>query len=295
MAIAVADYGPPWTLSREEDRRFYRILGLCLLASLLFAVVAPRIPLPVEELAAGDDLPPRRVRLLDEPPAPEPRKVPVAPAAVTPDPMPRPEPPRAGRSEPAAIAETGVLAMRGALDALRNRVPGAGTARGQIDSGAATAPPQASLLGQGLIQIGGSVEAGVTHESVLGSTDLPRPSGGGGAPVAGGGAGAPVRSASSGPTRTEEEIQEVLDRHKGAMYALYNRALRIDPDLQGKLLLRITILPSGAVERSEILESSLEAESLERALAALVRGIDFGERAGVPVVTTRIPIEFFPQ
>lgn len=151
------------------------------------------------------------------------------------------------------------------------------------------------MLAEGLTSVSGTVAVGVSHESVLGSTDLPeRIAGSLVIPEAGESRGF-VASPSNGSMRTEQEIQEVLDRHKGAMYTLYNRALQRDPDLQGKLLLRVTILPSGVVARCETLDSSLDAESLERELIALVRGIDFGERVDARAVTTRIPIEFFPQ
>ncbi len=140
-----------------------------------------------------------------------------------------------------------------------------------------------------------TVGVSVSHDALLGPTDLPDRVAGGRAPAAIGAPGGADPSTVMTPTRSEAEIQEVLDRHKGAMYALYNRALRRNPDLQGKLLLRITILPSGVVERSEILESSLGDSALERGLAALVRDIEFGDRADVRAVTTRVPIEFFPQ
>ena len=99
----------------------------------------------------------------------------------------------------------------------------------------------------------------------------------------------------SGVVRSAEEIQEVLDRHKGAMYTLYNRELRNDATLQGKLVMSITIAPAGTVSHCVILSSELGAASLEQQLVALIKGIDFGNKPGVPSVTTKIPIEFFPR
>ena len=95
--------------------------------------------------------------------------------------------------------------------------------------------------------------------------------------------------------RSEEEIQEVLDRNKGAMYTLYNRELRKDSTLQGKLVMSITIAPTGKVTRCVILSSELGAASLEQQLVALIRRIDFGNKPGVVAVTTKIPVEFFPR
>ena len=41
------------------------------------------------------------------------------------------------------------------------------------------------------------------------------------------------------------KIETVFDRQKGAIYALYNRATRSNPELQGKLVLEFTISPAG--------------------------------------------------
>jgi protein TonB len=297
VTAAVAESTLAWSLSLEEDRRFYRILGVCLLASSLAGVIVPAIPLPVAEILATDDLPPRRVRLLDPAPAPEIPVSPVIDAVGRVDPIPPPQPVDAGSAERPSISDTGVLAMGEALARLQQRRPGAGTPVRPVASAANAPAPEPSILGEGLTEVGGSVGVSVSHESLLGSTDLPGRAVGTGsrAPGAGGSSEGAIQSTGIVRTRSEEEIQEVLDRHKGAMYALYNQALRRNPELQGKLLLRITILPSGVVERSEILESSLGDGSLERGLAALVREIEFGDRADVGAVTTRVPIEFFPQ
>jgi TonB family protein len=87
----------------------------------------------------------------------------------------------------------------------------------------------------------------------------------------------------------------MLDRNKGAMYTLYNRELRKDATLQGKVVMSITIASAGKVTRCVILSSELDSASLEQQLLALIKRIDFGNKPGVPAVTTKIPIEFFPR
>ena len=52
---------------------------------------------------------------------------------------------------------------------------------------------------------------------------------------------------SSKASRTREEIELVFDQNKSAIYALYSRALRDNPALQGKVVLEVTIAPSGEV------------------------------------------------
>ena len=85
----------------------------------------------------------------------------------------------------------------------------------------------------------------------------------------------------------------VFDRNKGAIYALYNRALRKDPTLQGKLVLRLTIAPDGAVTACEVISSELGDSDLERKLIARVKLFKFTAK-DVEAVTTTKPIDFFP-
>ena len=93
--------------------------------------------------------------------------------------------------------------------------------------------------------------------------------------------------------RSREEIELVFDRNKGAIYALYHRALREDPTLQGKLVLKLTIAPSGQVTNCEVVSSELNSPDLERKLVQRVLLFDFGAK-DVEEITTTKPIDFFP-
>ena len=85
----------------------------------------------------------------------------------------------------------------------------------------------------------------------------------------------------------------VFDRNKGAIYALYNRALRKDPTLEGKLVLRLTISPDGVVTLCEIASSELNDPELERKLVQRVKLFRFDAK-DVEAITTTKPIDFFP-
>src|SRR5215472_2917519 len=61
----------------------------------------------------------------------------------------------------------------------------------------------------------------------------------------GGGGDRPKAHSGLGASRTDEEIQIVFDRYKSAFYRDYNRELRRNPTLQGKMVLRLTIEPDG--------------------------------------------------
>jgi hypothetical protein len=97
-----------------------------------------------------------------------------------------------------------------------------------------------------------------------------------------------------GSGRTDEEIQIVFDRYKATLYRIYNKELRKDPTLRGKLLLRLTIEPGGevsmcAVESTDLASSELVAKIVER-----VKSINFGPKEDVTTITILYPIDFLP-
>ena len=85
----------------------------------------------------------------------------------------------------------------------------------------------------------------------------------------------------------------MFDRNKGAIFALYNRALRQNPALEGKLVLRLTISPDGQVTFCEIVSSELGDPDLESKLVQRVLLFQFEPKDVEPITTTK-PIEFFP-
>ncbi len=94
--------------------------------------------------------------------------------------------------------------------------------------------------------------------------------------------------------RSQEEIELVFQRNKGAIYSLYNRALRRDPTLQGKVLLELTIAPSGRITHIRILSSELAAPKLEKRLLSRINLFHFPAR-DVDTVTVTYPIDFLPS
>jgi hypothetical protein len=97
-----------------------------------------------------------------------------------------------------------------------------------------------------------------------------------------------------GPGRTDEEIQIVFDRYKAALYRIYNRELRRDPTLRGKILLRICIEASGAVSICEVKSTDLGSPKLVAKIVARIKRFNFGAKDGVPKTTILYPIDFLP-
>ncbi|WP_288131039.1 AgmX/PglI C-terminal domain-containing protein [Microbulbifer sp.] len=97
-----------------------------------------------------------------------------------------------------------------------------------------------------------------------------------------------------GPSRTDEEIQIVFDRYKAALYRIYNRELRNNPALQGKMVLKITIEPDGSVSLAQVENSDMDSPTLDSKIVARVKRFNFGAKEGVPTITILYPIDFLP-
>ena len=101
-------------------------------------------------------------------------------------------------------------------------------------------------------------------------------------------------SGGPGPGRTDEEIQIVFDRYKATLYRIYNRALRKNPTLRGKMLLRIAIEPNGRVSLCKVESTDLASPELVAKVVARVKGFNFGAKEGVPETIILYPIDFLP-
>ncbi len=78
--------------------------------------------------------------------------------------------------------------------------------------------------------------------------------------------------------RDTESIRKVLDANKGAIYAIYRKALRSDPSLQGKLTVNLQIEPNGFVSKVKLVFSELAYPDVEKKLLNRIRLINFGEQ-----------------
>jgi len=207
----------------------------------------------------------------------------------------------------------GVLKFRNAFKDLMNEVLVArvGTeARLRNDSSMARGQAVAQRSLVALKGVGGSSggigNAGVSRN--VGYGNAARLGGGAGGYGSGGGVGfVRVESSiadleeSSRPTsdglfagRTDEEIQIVFDRYKAALYRIYNQELRKDPTLRGKMLMRISIEPDGAVSLCRVESTELASPELVAMIVERIKRFNFGPKEGVQRVTILYPIDFLP-
>lgn len=110
----------------------------------------------------------------------------------------------------------------------------------------------------------------------------------------GGSGGSLAKGGSGKASRSLEEVRLVFERNKGAIYAIYNRALRENPALQGKVVLKLTIAPAGQVADLKLLSSELKDDELERKLLARIRQFEFGAK-DVATLDVNWPLDFLPS
>ena len=119
-------------------------------------------------------------------------------------------------------------------------------------------------------------------------------SGIGGAGGGGNGAGGSVSKGGGKASRAIEDVRLVFERNKGSIYAIYNRALRDEPALQGKVVLKLTISPAGSVVDCRIVSSELKMPEVEAKLLARIKTFDFGAK-DVNEMAINYPLDFLPS
>jgi outer membrane biosynthesis protein TonB len=289
-------YELPWSPSEEMERRFRVILRNLAIGFLVLAVVITVLPKHTQ-VSNTDALPERVVKLVMEPPPPPP-----------PPPKPKPEPkPVEKTPEPVVKTETkpvdprvkaaksGLLANMDDLAALRDvdldkfaknqpktKDPGdvSTVTRSLITAKAgATSGGISSPTSSGLAAGSGSLN-GIHTQQVTDPKLAAARSG-----VQGGGSGKGSRSS--------EEIALVFTKNKGATDMMYVRALRDNPALQGKMVIELTIAPSGDVTAVRILSDDLNDPEFEAKLRARIQLFKFEARDVAQMIAT-YTLDFFP-
>lgn len=301
----------PWTIFEEDRRRFRKILQRVFLICLIFTLLMSFLPIPQIEREKAEALPPRLAKLVLErkqAKLPAPAKIPElksakkAPKLKKAKQKTKPKKIEKKKIETARqkAQRAGLLAFKDELAELRdNDVLREIQKNSRLTK---SAKRKAARVERSLITASASSGSGGINTSKLsrgtGGTALAgRATTQVSSPVDGIGAGQGDVSRSGGSrkaSRSIEEIQLVFDRNKAAIYSIYNRALRRDPTLEGKVVLKLTILPDGRVVTCELVSSELSEPGLERKLVARVRLFDFGAKKVETMVVT-YPIDFLPS
>lgn len=305
----------PWTVRGEDEKRYRRILLLILFLAILLGYLVPlwQVPEPVRD--ARIEVPERLAKLLLEkkpppPPPPPPKEEeakdeekekPKEEVEKKPEPEEKPKPVEKKPVDQKKVQSAGVLAFKndfaslldlnpevdeklGAKGGLSNKGNTAKTATRSIITTAAvggTGGINTSSLSRNVGGTGNNIE-GVEFsrvESSIGTEyateDRPLSEG-------------------IGPSRTDEEIQIIFDKYKSALYRIYNRQLRQDPTLQGRMVLRLTIEPDGTVSACSVDSSDMDSPEMNTNIVERVKRFNFGPKEGVPTITILFPVDFLP-
>ncbi len=233
------------------------------------------------------------------PPKPKPKpkeKVVEAQPKPTPKPKPRPVPEPVDQLEVArdTAKATGVLAFRDDLQSLRDSVDVQALNQTRTSRGEAEA---AEVQRAVITRKGPSSSGGIKVAAQSADTGGPALSGRETTAVQSDITGTPragraQRDAATGHTtggRSDDAIRRVMDNNKGAIFALYNRALRRNPLLEGKLVFEMVIRPDGSISELQLLSSELADEELTRRILSRIRMIEFGAE---DVLSTRVNYSF---
>ena len=304
--MTVHPYRPmimPWTTQGEDEKRFRRILLVTLLFTIVMGYLIPLWDLPVQTRDELTEVPERLAKLVIKktPPPPPPKvqpKLEEKKDKKARKDVPKPKTEKAKKAR--KVAESaGLLAFKDNFSELMDS---------SIDQKLGS-QARLSNKGQKSRKISRSlVTAQATSASGgISTSSLSRNTGSGGKSV-GGVEFSRVESAiggdffgeerplsdGPGPSRTDEEIQIVFDRYKAALYRIYNRELRKNPTLQGKLVLKLTIEPNGSVSACSIESTDMDSPALEKKIVDRVKKFNFGPKEDVPAITILYPIDFLP-
>lgn len=305
----------PWDAARADNGLYHRVLAATMALCLALGVVLPLLGVAPVEIRVEEEPPPLTRVVLEKKELPQPKPVPVAqprpkpkPVAARqepkpvekPEPRPAPEPKPEPKPEPVdhvAVARekakaTGVLAFQDDLMALRdtvnvNTLNQTRTSRGAADA----AQTQRKLVGQKATAGSGGIRVAAASSNTGGPALSGRETTTVNANIGGEPRAGRASAASSDRTggRSDDAIRRVMDRNKGAIFAIYNRALRQDPLLEGKLVFEMLIAPSGQVTELNLLSSELADETLTQRILGRIRLIDFGRDEVIP---TRVNYSF---
>jgi periplasmic protein TonB len=303
LAPYYREFDLPWEGDPESSARFRKILRVLLVVLVVFGILFPLLPRPKHTIA--EEVPERLARVMTQtpkPPAPPPPPTPkieekpkIEPkVALVKPPTVEQQHDRARekaqkqlsqvKDELADLRDVMDLApvetknLSGAVGADTHAERSLITSKVGVGSGGITSADTSRGFGSGAGSLTG-------HDTTAVSSGIVRAGLNNRAATSSGGGGKAARS--------PEEIELVFDRNKGRIYNLYRRALNENAELQGKVVLELTIAPSGEVTNCRVVSSELKDPDLEGKIVALVRSFHF-EAEDVNAITTTKPIDFFP-
>lgn len=311
----------PWSSSIDDDKRFNKILLILFIIMVVVSLVVTFIKVPEMARAEKERLPPQLARVVlekkeipppkpVEPPKVEEKKIEPKPEPKKAEPKPIEKPKEPVKQPPKEAIEkarekaqnSGVMQFKDDLAEMREMMQTAAieTATTTVTASAG----EAAQVDRAMITSGAKVASGGINTAAL-SRDT------GGVALSGREttkvksglaetgkkstqATAGNSDGAGGAARSEEEIRKVMEQHKGAIYSIYNRALRQNAALQGKMVVKLVIDPSGRIVEATLVSSELRDPDLETKILQRIRLISF-PASNVARTTLNQTFDFLPQ
>lgn len=303
----------PW-VEGKEDRLFRRMAITLVIISLILGFIINSVILPEPKQRKLADVSPRLAQLIQEkkklppPPPPKPKKKEAdkpkekkkESEKPKPKEIPKPEPKPDSRTAAKKKAQqSGVMVFKDELSELRESFDFSDIAdlpQQKTGNKAETVASTSDVLKAKATQGSGGIATNTLSREIKGSelaqrqttskvksniaskTQIARAS----------------TSKSRGASRSQEEIALVFQKNQGAIDTIYNRALRKDPTLQGKVVFELTIAPDGTVTKCVIVSSELGNAKLEKRLISKISKFKFANKK-VPVIIAPYTYDFIPS
>ena len=308
MSATASIYFPselPWSSSKSENKTFFSISVLVLVLTVLFSTYVVITELPDIPRAEKEKLPPQLAQIIQAKTPPPPPVVEVEPEVKEPEPeeiepiediqkpieKPQPviepkKPVEPKQEEVAKARETakskGVLKFADTLASMRQQANLSNLANTNVTTGGGQAEQTVrNVIAAPTLQASGGIQTGNLSSDVGASGELEgRRNTEFVAPTEGEATIATQRIEETQQvigSRDLDQIRQILDANKGAVYSLYRRALRQDPSIEGKLTVKLIIEPNGSLSAVTLIDSELDAPDLVKKLIARIGLINFGE------------------
>lgn len=310
MTVIASNLQLAWSSSADEDRQFLRITYRMLVLLMLLGLVVPWVHLPELNREELETLPPQLARVLLEKKIlpsvtkPKSKPKPKIKKKIVKATKPKPKPTKPKVAPKPAVqkvedarkkaATSGLLQFQDDLMAMRESLDVSTLSPKHLTRGQAKAAKiDRSVITSQSKRTNGGINTAALSRDVGGvalsgkETTRVRSQLAQGLGVH---AQAERRRTSA---RSDEDIRKVMDRNKGAIFSIYNRALRQDPALEGKVSVKMVIEANGRVSSINIVSSELNNPLLERKLLARIRLINFGA-ADVLATTLNYSFDFLP-
>ncbi len=296
----------PWVEGRE-DRLFKRLVIVFISVFLLLGIILNNMTLPEVKQKQLADVAPRLAKLLQEkkkiPPPPPLKKVIKKPEVKT-KAVKKPKPRPVAKADSRAAAkktaqQSGLIALSDELADLRESFDFSDiTDQTQVKTGkqAETVISTSDMLMAKASKGSEGIKTDTLNRKISSSELTQRKTSMVTSSIESSGqiAAKTAKQTSRTASRNQEEIERVFQKNKGVIFSIYNRELRKDPSLQGKIVVELTIAPNGTVTKCIIVSSELGHKKLEKRLLSKIKKFKFASK-DVPVITVTYPIDFLPS